>query len=419
MALSHAGLYTTAGYHKWFGVAPVALGCWFVVLSSVFWPLGHLPTSCAAAAGTIRGVVQREGHNLPEQRMMLIRFGPHQEVQRTPGQTDAQGHFLFDNLEIGSDYTYYVGVRYNEQLYRSAPVTLLSEQPVDVSVDVGMSPAQESSEPNRAPTLYIANHLLVVVRRDTHLEVREAVRLVNAGATPYMEEGAPTSAGKRAFSLPLPPGYSNLSQIQGLAPEHIRTDASALAYAAPLAPGEHRLLFSYSLPWHGDLRTLLLERTLPTVALDLLIEDAHLMATSDLQFGGQVTIDPHTFVHFRGVNIGTQARPWVQLLPVGNRSTSWLSIGAYGVIVGLACLGISLPLSALRDRWHPGTQRASAVYTQEQVRVARKTAQHVLQELALLDEHHAAGKVTTAVQQQRRQEYTEQLLHLIDDFRLV
>jgi hypothetical protein len=48
--------------------------------------------------GRIRGVIQREGKGLAEQRIMLIRFGPNQDVQRFPGQTDAEGRFLFENL---------------------------------------------------------------------------------------------------------------------------------------------------------------------------------------------------------------------------------------------------------------------------------------------------------------------------------
>ena len=43
--------------------------------------------------GRIRGVIQREGKGFAEQRIMLIRFGPNQDVQRFPGQTDAEGRF--------------------------------------------------------------------------------------------------------------------------------------------------------------------------------------------------------------------------------------------------------------------------------------------------------------------------------------
>ena len=94
--------------------------------------------------GRIRGIIQREGKGFAEQRIMLIRFGPNQDVQRFPGQTDAEGRFLFENLETGPAFTYFVGIRYKEQLHRSDPVILQSEEPAEVVLEVSEQPAQEA-----------------------------------------------------------------------------------------------------------------------------------------------------------------------------------------------------------------------------------------------------------------------------------
>jgi hypothetical protein len=94
--------------------------------------------------GRIRGVIQHEGKGFAEQRIMLIRFGPDQDVQRFPGQTDAEGRFAFDNLETGSAFTYFVGIRYQEQLHRSDPVILQDAEPVEVLLKVDASSAQEA-----------------------------------------------------------------------------------------------------------------------------------------------------------------------------------------------------------------------------------------------------------------------------------
>ncbi len=50
----------------------------------------------AAEPGRISGMIQQAGQGIAEHRIMLIRFGPNDEVHRTPGQTDAQGRFVFD-----------------------------------------------------------------------------------------------------------------------------------------------------------------------------------------------------------------------------------------------------------------------------------------------------------------------------------
>src|SRR5438552_4140582 len=119
---------------------------WMGLLCSVLVTGGFPSTGCAEGRGRIRGVIQREGQGFVAQRIMLIRFGPNQEVQRTPGQTDAEGRFLFENLETGAAFTYFVGIRYKEQLHRSEPVVLQGEDPVEVVLAVGEPSTQEGKE---------------------------------------------------------------------------------------------------------------------------------------------------------------------------------------------------------------------------------------------------------------------------------
>ena len=146
---------------------------WMGWLCSVMM-LGWLPRlGQAEGVGRIRGVIQREGQGFPEQRIMLIRFGPNQDVQRFPGQTDTEGRFSFDNLETGSAFTYFVGIRYKEQLHRSAPVILQDAEPAEVLLEVDESSAQEAQGSTEQAKLRIINHLIVIVGRSAHLEVRE------------------------------------------------------------------------------------------------------------------------------------------------------------------------------------------------------------------------------------------------------
>src|SRR6266568_5386315 len=124
--------------------------------------IGWLPQiGRTEGVGRIRGVIQREGKGFAEQRIMLIRFGPNQEVQRFPGQTDAEGRFLFENLETGAAFTYFVGIRYKEQLHRSEPVVLQGEDPVEVMLAVGEPSTQEAKGGDEQSKLRIMNHLMV------------------------------------------------------------------------------------------------------------------------------------------------------------------------------------------------------------------------------------------------------------------
>src|SRR5262245_45788152 len=188
---------------------------WMGLLCSVL-VIGWLPRiGRTEGVGRIRGMIQREGKGLAEQRIMLIRFGPNQDVQRFPGQTDAEGRFVFENLETGPVFTYFVGIRYKEQLRRSDPVILQNAEPAEVVVEVGEQPAQEAKGSDASPQLRIINYLMIIVGRSTHLEVREVVRIVNTGTTPYIDRTDHGGASDISLRLPLPQGHYNIGQVQG------------------------------------------------------------------------------------------------------------------------------------------------------------------------------------------------------------
>jgi hypothetical protein len=377
--------------------------------------IGWLPRiGCTEGGGRIRGIIQREGKGFAEQRIMLIRFGPNQDVQRFPGQTDAEGRFLFENLETGSAFTYFVGIRYNEQLRRSDPVILQSEEPAEVVLEVSEQPAQEAKGSDAPPPLRIINHLMVIVGRGTHLEVREVVRLDNTGTTPYIDKAGHGGATGISLYLPLPQGHYNLGQVQGLNTNYVHVDAAGLSYLAPLPPGEHQIVYTYNLRWHDGLATILVERTLGTSMLDVLVEDEHLNTTSDLPFGGRVSIDPHVFAHFRGMNLEAHSRSWLQLTP-RQASASLLHIGAYGLIMGILLLGVLIPM---HDVWHSQVHpehRETDVLQHTQRSDIKGAGRHILQSIARLDDEYENGRVDDETYQHRRQAYKEQLCKLIEE----
>jgi len=387
---------------------------WMGLICSVL-VIGWLPQiGCTEGVGRIHGIVQREGQGFAEQRIMLIRFGPNQDVQRFPGQTDAEGRFLFENLETGPAFTYFVGIRYKEQLHRSDPVILQSEEPAEVVLEVSEQLAQEATVSDALPQLRIINHLMVIVGRGTHLEVREVVRVVNSGTTPYIDRAGHGGATGISLHLPLPQGHYNIGQVQGLNAEYVHIAPSGLSYLAPLPPGEHQIVYTYNLPWHDSLATILVDRMLGTSMLDVLVEDEHLNATSDLPFGGRVSIDPHVFAHFRGMNLVAHSRSWLQLTP-RQTSASLLHVGAYSLIIGIVLLGVLIPL---HDVWYSQAQpdpRETDTLQRAQRSDVKEEGRYLLQSIARLDNEYENSIVDDDTYQQRRQAYKEQLSKLIEE----
>lgn len=393
------------------GYTPFASGVfWFVVVTLSYLFASSPGMVRADATGSIRGRVQQQGQGVADHRMMLIRFGQNQDMQRIPGQTDAEGYFVFEHLESGPAFTYVVGIRVDEQLYRSAPIVLNpGQQQEGIVVEVGEqgTAAVEPAEPQ----IHIAHHLIAIVWRHDRLAVQEVVEVVNSTSSPY--QGAPAHGGQAvpALFLPLPDGYENFQNFQGLSAEHVQLQPSGLAYIAPLEPGNHRLRYTYTLPMSDRVMVILARRTLPTRVFDILVEATQLVATSDLQLLGRSPIESHSFLHFRGTELPVQSRSWLQVTRITGPA-SLVRLGSYGLVIGIALLGLLIPLSGV---WRTRPSQVSAVsVAPRQIQQWQAAHLQLLRTIAGLDDQHEAGTLDDATYEQRRRAYKRQLLDVVE-----
>lgn len=367
----------------------------------------------AQGDGSISGAVRSAGQAVASHRIMLIRFGPDNDVQRTPGETDAQGAFLFDNLSSDAGFTYFVGIRYEEQLHRSEPISL-QDVPNRTDIILNLDVPSEQALPTQpaGPVLQITSHLMVVVKRNERLEVREIIKILNRGTEAFggPSDTEPDSHG--SFRLALPSGYFDLQGIEGdLDSMHVRQHDTGLVYTAPVAPGEHNFMFTYALPIQGRVMMIVPRRTLMTEMLDILVEEQSFAATSDLEFAGRVSIEPHIFTHFRGAGLPERSRSWLQL---AQRATPVpaLRVGVYGLVVAVSLAGAAGPYVRTRHAG-PAVLPPAAQPTVQQVRELRQTEVLLLQRISRLDREHEAGAIADADYQPRRGDYKAQLCNIL------
>jgi hypothetical protein len=170
------------------------------------------------------------------------------------------------------------------------------------------------------------------------------------------------------------------------------------------------VIYTYSLPFRHDVMTILAQRGLPTATLDVLVEDEHLVVTSDLQPNGRVAIESRPFFHFRGTDLAAHTRSWLQL--TGRmESRSLLRSGAYSLTICIALFGIGLPLYGAWCR--RGRQDRGEFITPKQLQALDAKRLDMLQAIVHLDNQRAAGTIEEGMYQQRRQGYKKRLLELV------
>jgi hypothetical protein len=165
------------------------------------------------------------------------------------------------------------------------------------------------------------------------------------------------------------------------------------------------------MPFRHKVVMLLSERSLPTVTLDLLVQDAQLVASSDLRFEGRVSFEPHTFFHFRGTDLSAQDRSWLQ---VTRRSgtTPFLQVLTYSLIVGLVLLGIIVSWVSM-TRSHNQADLELALRTAD-LQTLKAARFRLLNDIARLDDLHEAGRIGQTTYRRQRETYKQQLLVLYE-----
>jgi hypothetical protein len=215
-------------------------------LATMFLVFVAAAAATTASAGTLNGTVKNgtTGQVAAGADVILIQLqGGMQPVANT--KTDAQGHFSFDNPQLGTGpmlvRVVYKGVNYHE------PIT-----PGKMSATI------EVFEPTNDPKSFsIANHAIILQPNGADLMVGEEYMIANKTQPPlafYRADGS--------FDFTLPDGAdfnqasawgaSGMPVVQGT----IDKGKNKMAIAFPFRPGESGVRLSYKVPYAGNHVTL-------------------------------------------------------------------------------------------------------------------------------------------------------------------
>lgn len=251
--------------------------------------------------------------------------------------TDAQGQFAFAGVAIDPSATYFLAVRYQGV---DSTVRVEPQQP-DASWRLMVY--ETTSD---IAQLRIAENTLFIPRTDQQrrrLLALEFVRVQNLGDRTFVPDLTGSQPmGFLRFSLP--PGATGLDVQSTLRGGNIVPVDRGFAMTTPLPPGNHDILFNYSVPYSGN--TLRYERTFPfgATTFEMLVgEAAGKVSAVGLQVGGPVVIEQKRYRRLTGANLPAGARVEMTLSDMPRPSLARRVISAFQ---GGAVAKVGIPLLA-------------------------------------------------------------------------
>jgi mono/diheme cytochrome c family protein len=376
------------------------------------WVSAYRPGEGEARGEVVQGTAGgAEVGSLPITLTAYVNFTP---VETFTVTAAAGGAFQFDNLATDAGVAYvasteYAGVRYNSTVYQFDPLT--------PTVEITL-PVYETTDDGRAIHISRANWL--VDSEAGALRIGLILAFSNQSDRTYIGQPVDGVEGTATLTLAVPPGATAVEFDDGVLGGRYQQVGDLIYDVVPIPPGDtaRQLIYSYLFPFEGDSAELEQRILYPVGNLNLLITDLPgLEATApDLTFVGEETVQGINFRRWVGEGLREPAlRLQLRgLFPAGAGGVTELAGAAPGLtpatppiepVVALALGGLLLLVLAgavyLPLRHQGGFDRAAAL---EQERDA------LIDEIAALDDQHAAGELDATAWSQERARLKSALL---------
>jgi len=294
-----------------------------------------------------------------------------------------------DHFVVGTDY---LGVTYSSEATPGSPATLkIYETTTDPTV---------LSIPSTT--------LTVIIGKQGNYNVLQLLTAHNSSDRSYIGTPNPSASGPPAtLELPIPAGATAFSPVEGLANGLTAAPDGLVASTEPVVPGNTDVSYLYNIAVPRSGWGMSLPVIYATSNVDLLVDPALTLSGPGLTFRRSVTINKKVYRDYRGANLAPGTILNANIAPASSTSvTLYLGLGALLVLV-VSAVGVP---RILRRRRASGTGPAEGDSPPERERL--------IEEIAALDEAHAAGSVEEDDYAARRAELKNRLLAATENRRL-
>lgn len=331
----------------------------------------------------------------------------------TTVKSDANGKFVFSNLDTISTTRYFVTTHYGEVDYFSDLLVFASPLSTTLVADF---PIYESTED--ASVVKVAQTHIVISVQAPWLEIQHILALENTSDRVYI--GKPLAGPHRAtLTLPVLPKAIDVQFDDPNIGQTVLIGDTVLTYTLPIGPGRDQIVYQYAVPFTPPAYDFNLNLPFSTDKLGL-----YLLEAPDAKIESQqLKLAPNPmgntpgapqFISMAGENLqaGTTVQAKLSNLPATTSSSGTAPTTAATdntQTIGLVVLGFAL-VAAVALLAIPLVRRRRAA--QMVAAELKNERMELLQDIADLDDEFEAGKITEEEYKAERARLKAQLLEL-------
>lgn len=343
----------------------------------------------------------------------------------TTTQADANGQFVFSNLDTVSTTRYFVTANYASVDYYSDILNFAS--PLSITLPAGIQVYESTDDPS---VIKVTQTHLVFDAQPPWLAVQEIIAMQNSSDRVFI--GKPLAGPHRlTMNVPLLSQAINIQFDDPNVQDSVLIGDGVMTYTLPIGPGQDQIVFQYDVPFTPPNYDFSL--TLPYGAdkFGIYMPDVGEKITSQ-----QLAVAPDPMAGTPGapkflamagnaIAAGTTVKASFTNLPATAPQASATTTSPQGStattpaptdntqMIGLVVLGIAA-VAAIALLAYPLLRKRSAAPAQQPVVAAPTTnaRMDLLQQIANLDDDHDSGAVTDAEYQEKRAALKAKLLEL-------
>jgi hypothetical protein len=383
----------------------LAVGCQVGLVSSAL---------AAPNDGTVSGRVINQsagGSSTAGANVLLVAFGRKEQapVGQQTVQADADGNYVFNNLDRDSNLVYITLARYQNVNYPASQPFQLQDQ-ASVTADV---PVYESTTTDDAIQLERLN-LLVMGAQDGMVQFMEMGSLVNTSDRTFVTENPQDGALARALKFALPPGALQVQMQTGFNNQDLTAGVGGVQVTSPVLPGRHEFALSFMVPYTGTTADVTMQMPYQTSTYSVYLPDTGVqLDAAGLTSGGPTQLGGQSYSLYSASNLAKST-----MVPGSIK----LSAGPGGGLIGptqLALISLGVVLFVLGGGvfFFGGRFRPNATGTaRETVSMAAIDTDterlELVVKLAALDERFAAGELSQTAYDAERERGKQRLREL-------